>query len=80
MIRVPPSRSVWSLARIVAALAASFVLAAVVAPRLVNAHDTSLLLLALVLYILASLALGWSLLSIVSALRRRRSRRYGDLR
>ena len=69
----PPRRTTLVLAaRAASALALAFLLAGVIAPRLVNAHDTLQLVVALVLYALAVAALGWGAYALYAGLRRRR--------
>ncbi len=60
------------IARALATLALAFLLAAVIAPRLVNAHDTLQLVLAVVLYAVAAGVLAWGAYDILTGLRRRR--------
>lgn len=68
-----PRRSRLLLAgRVLAMLALAFLLAGVLAPRLVNAHDTLQLVLALGLYALAAAAVGWGGYMVFAGLRRRR--------
>lgn len=66
-----PTRLGLSL-RAVACLLLAFLLAGVIAPRLVNAHDTLQLVLALLLYVAAVVVLGWGGYGLYAGLRRRR--------
>ena len=77
MRSIPPPRTprlhrVRLAARVAAMLALAFLLAGVIAPRLVNAHDTLQLVLALALYALAAAAVGWGGYMVFAGLRRRR--------
>ena len=71
--RIPPRPTRLGLAlRAGAALLLVFLLAGVIAPRLVNAHDTLQLVGALGLYALAAAVLGWGAYGLYAGLRRRR--------
>ena len=78
MDRFAITHALWRTLRFLAAAALAFLLAGVIAPRLVNAHDTGLLILALILYLLAAAALVWGLAALVVGLRRYRRRRDKD--
>ena len=70
--RTPRVAALVIFARVLACLALAFLLAGVVAPRLVNAHDTLQLVLALFLYVAAVAVLGWGGYGLYAGLRRRR--------
>lgn len=70
--RAPRRATLALVARALACLALAFLLAGVIAPRLVNAHDTLRLVVALLLYALAVGVLGWGAYALYAGLRRRR--------
>jgi protein-S-isoprenylcysteine O-methyltransferase Ste14 len=64
---VGPARSnfaLWTSVKVVVALVVVFVLARLVIPNLVNAHNTPLLLLAIACGVLAIAVAAWTALSI----------------
>ena len=64
--------ALWTLAKITAALIALFVLLGIAIPDLVDAHNTPLLLLAIVLGFVALGVAAWTAISVRRAYRRLR--------
>ena len=62
----------WTVAKITAALIVLFVLLGIAIPNLVDAHNTPLLLLAIVLAFVALGVAGWTFVSIRRSWRRLR--------
>jgi hypothetical protein len=70
---VGPARNsfaLWTSVKIVAAAVATFVLVRIAIPNLVNAHNTPLLLLAIVCGVVALAIAIWTALSVRQAWRR----------
>ncbi|WP_158912546.1 hypothetical protein [Caulobacter sp. S45] len=70
MNRAALTQAIRPIVRFLAASALAFLLAGIIAPRLVNARDTTLLVIALVLYLLAVVAFVWGLAALIGGLRR----------
>ena len=66
------SFALWTLAKIIAALIVLFVLLGIAIPDLVDAHNTALLLLAIVLGFAAIAIAAWTVISIRRSYRRLR--------
>jgi hypothetical protein len=68
-----PARSrftLWTSVKIIVAVVLIFVLVRIAIPDLVNAHDTALLLLAVLCGVLAAAIAAWTVISIRRAWRR----------